>query len=990
MLSLGIVAAEPVSVVTPALLFPLICSLLSLPADSLEPPAAIVAAVTRAIEGDSATDLESRWSARLGRDSTDRAALFGLATLNRLRYAYPDAERLYQRVLGRDSVTADPLDAYSLLGLAQGLGAQGLDEKARAALARARAAARRVGDPAAEGEALLGVSLQRAFGEGIESGLATLDTVERLVPEIRYDVHAERLRQRAALRGIVGRPEARADARQALQLAQQSGYCRLIGQALKSLAQLLQFEGKRDSSIAVLLQAERWYRRGHDRTQLSTTLLWHVNALLGQGDLGKANELVRQALVEAQAAHNQFAVAAAYTAAGAIATSLNDYSAASDALARSIALFRSLGDPVGEMKARDYLAVTALATGDLAGARKQTLEVLTWYQRTGEAQIEFSAHRNLAVIAMHEGDWAAAQKALDAAHALARRLKRPLWASELSYDDARLALFRGDLPAAERSLTRYLATLDSSQHVFRHDARVRLADIYARRGDIQRAEREAMQAWDELERWRASLSDDELRVLAFQASPTEMNDRDAEVVRVVNDLATRGRAAAAFELAERRRARELADQLAQAAALNQSDTSHPSPLPSEQSATPMTAGQAASYIPDDSTAILEYVTGSLGAPTTLFLLRRAKERNFLALTLAPSDSLEARIARFEALIQSGKGADVLAASLGEALLGPAVARLDTGIRRLVIIPDGPLHRLPFDALRLTDGHYVAERYAISIAPSTKVLVSLWRHDPLNSRPMRLLAFGDPASESKRGPGLPRLRRSAGEARFVAQYSPTSEVRLREEASAAYLKRADLRPFRVVHFATHTLVDEHTAARTALVLAPGNGESGLVGPDELARLRLDADMVVLSSCRSAGGVVINGEGVQGLIAPLFRAGARSVVATQWEVGDKEATRFIQALYRHLAKNRPVGEALRLAKLDAVRAKRSPHEWAAFTVVGDPLVRVPLRAPGWRRAGLLIALVALSAALVLFYLLRIRRARREEATWEPGVASRTHQR
>ena len=244
--------------------------------------------------------------------------------------------------------------------------------------------------------------------------------------------------------------------------------------------------------------------------------------------------------------------AAAYTAAGAIATSLNDYSAASDALDRSIALFRSRGDPVGEMKARDYLAVTALAMGDLSAARKQTLEVLAWYQRTGEAQIEFSVHRNLAIIAMHEGDWAAAQKALDAAHALARRMNRPLWTSELHYDDARLALFRGDLPSAERSLTRFLATLDSSQHVFRHDARVRLADIYARRGDIQRAEREAIQAWDELERWRASLSDEELRVLAFQASPTEMNDRDAEVVRVISDLATRGRADAAFALAERR------------------------------------------------------------------------------------------------------------------------------------------------------------------------------------------------------------------------------------------------------------------------------------------------------------------------------------------------------------------------------------------------------------------------------------------------------
>src|SRR6185436_17008402 len=166
------VAAEPVSVVTPALQIPLICSLLSLPADSLEPPAAIVAAVTRAIEGDSAADLESRWNTRLGRDSTDRVALFGLATLQRLRYAYPDAERLYQRVLGQDSVAADPLDAYSFLGLAQGLDAQGLNDKTKAALARARAAARRVGDPAAESEALLVVSLQRAFGAGIESGLA--------------------------------------------------------------------------------------------------------------------------------------------------------------------------------------------------------------------------------------------------------------------------------------------------------------------------------------------------------------------------------------------------------------------------------------------------------------------------------------------------------------------------------------------------------------------------------------------------------------------------------------------------------------------------------------------------------------------------------------------------------------------------------------------------------------------------------------------------
>src|SRR5215213_11135061 len=214
--------------------------LLTAPPDTLQPPSAIVGEAFRAVEGDSAAALESRWKARLSRDSADRVAIFTLATLARLRYDYPTAERLYSRVMENDSIARDPLDAYALLGLAQGLYAQGFSAKAAAALERARAAARRVKDPAAEGEALLVVSLQRAFGEGIEAGLATLDTVELLAPPNRYDIHAERMRQRAAMRGILGRSEARADAREAIALARQSGYRRMEGQALKALAQVLQ------------------------------------------------------------------------------------------------------------------------------------------------------------------------------------------------------------------------------------------------------------------------------------------------------------------------------------------------------------------------------------------------------------------------------------------------------------------------------------------------------------------------------------------------------------------------------------------------------------------------------------------------------------------------------------------------------------------------------------------------------------------------------
>ncbi|HEY4648424.1 MAG TPA: CHAT domain-containing protein, partial [Gemmatimonadales bacterium] len=218
---------------------------------------------------------------------------------------------------------------------------------------------------------------------------------------------------------------------------------------------------------------------------------------------------------------------------------------------------------------------------------------------------------------------------------------------------------------------------------------------------------------------------------------------------------------------------------------------------------------------------------------------------------------------------------------------------------------------------------------------------------------------------------------AEEARLVASYAPASEVRLGKEASASYLQSADLHSFRVIHFATHTLVDEHSAARTALVLAPGTRQSGRLGPGDLAALRLDADMVVLSSCRSAGGVVVNGEGVQGLIAPLFQAGAHAVVATRWEVGDRDALDFVRVLYRHLAEGETVGEALRLAKLDSMRDHAPAQQWAAFTLTGDPLVRIPLRAPsGWRS----VRILALIAALVILgstvYWLRTRSGRTGE--------------
>jgi len=109
------------------------------------------------------------------------------------------------------------------------------------------------------------------------------------------------------------------------------------------------------------------------------------------------------------------------------------------------------------------------------------------------------------------------------------------------------------------------------------------------------------------------------------------------------------------------------------------------------------------------------------------------------------------------------------------------------------------------------------------------------------------------------------------------------------------------------------------------------------------LSLAATLLLAPPGRTAGGVVAGGEGIRRLTAPLLQAGARAVVATGWRIGDRAAARLAGALSGGLARGLPATEALRAAKLDAIRRGAPPAEWAAFTVVGDPMVRVPLHTP-----------------------------------------------
>jgi CHAT domain-containing protein len=183
-----------------------------------------------------------------------------------------------------------------------------------------------------------------------------------------------------------------------------------------------------------------------------------------------------------------------------------------------------------------------------------------------------------------------------------------------------------------------------------------------------------------------------------------------------------------------------------------------------------------------------------------------------------------------------------------------------------------------------------------------------------------------------------------------------------------LRRAPLDSFRVLHFATHALVDERSLLKSAVVHAPSAGDDGLLSPGDLAALPLHSDLVVLSACRSAGGVVVDGEGVQGLTAPLLAAGARAVVATSWPIDDHETVAVIEDFYRALSQGATVGSALREAKLAAMRRGAPVRDWASFAVIGDPTMRVRLEAPSrarwwWIAAALGAVAIVIGAGVVV---------------------------
>ncbi|HYL05264.1 MAG TPA: CHAT domain-containing protein, partial [Thermoanaerobaculia bacterium] len=290
-------------------------------------------------------------------------------------------------------------------------------------------------------------------------------------------------------------------------------------------------------------------------------------------------------------------------------------------------------------------------------------------------------------------------------------------------------------------------------------------------------------------------------------------------------------------------------------------------------------------------------TGDFGGGSWLIVATRTGRRCYRLGEMGRGDLRRGVADLFEHRLRSRPWQAV---ELHRQLLGPALAELPPGIKRLIVVPDDQLHGLPFAALRAApESGPLASRYQISIVPSATLWVH-WRVAPQPSpaaRPGLVLADPPPPTPAVRKTfqaggirlpiePLPAARREADAlVRFLGW---GCERRVDGAVSEAALldQRAPLRRFALLHFAAHSIVDDRDPSRSGIWLSPSPGRDGLLQAADIVKLRLDDRLVVLATCSSNGGPFLRGEGVMSLAHAFFQARARTVVASLWPQVDTD--------------------------------------------------------------------------------------------------------
>lgn len=276
------------------------------------------------------------------------------------------------------------------------------------------------------------------------------------------------------------------------------------------------------------------------------------------------------------------------------------------------------------------------------------------------------------------------------------------------------------------------------------------------------------------------------------------------------------------------------------------------------------------------------------------------------------------------VIERRRDTTTLAAALHRVLLSDIDL---TPVLRLFVVPHGPLHYLPFQALH--DGRgFLIERTALAVWPSSAVGARLQARG--DAPAPALLGFGNPSTD-KNVP-LPGAER---EVRQVARLFSRSEVFVQQDATKERFKVGAGRA-NIVHVAAHAELDDVDPLFSRILFAATATEPGLLEAREIYSLDLQGvRLITLSACESGLGRVARGDEIIGFTRSLLSAGANSIVASLWPVADDSTDLLIGRLYRDLASGRDLMAGMQQAQLEVQKNRRFAHPffWAPFNVIGN---------------------------------------------------------
>ena len=258
------------------------------------------------------------------------------------------------------------------------------------------------------------------------------------------------------------------------------------------------------------------------------------------------------------------------------------------------------------------------------------------------------------------------------------------------------------------------------------------------------------------------------------------------------------------------------------------------------------------------------------------------------------------------------------------LLAPVMPYLKE-VRKLGIIPHGPLHYLSFSTLSNSDD-YLIDLFPIFYLPSANVLnYTIGKRSKAKS--LRVLALGNPDL----GDPAFNLPFSEHEVNSIKWDFPNVTVMTKERASEKWVVD-NIEKFGIIHMASHGQFDPINPLFSAIKLTKGSGEDGNLEAAEIFGLKINADIVVLSACQTGLGQVTKGDDVIGLNRAFFYAGTHTIVSSLWRVSDVATAIMIKEFYRQYMHHNK-SESLRLATLHVKKRFPHPGYWGAFTLAGD---------------------------------------------------------